>query len=315
MYIPKEVIRAVKENSKDKSKETMQCLLEMKYSRQFIRGRVLNEINNMNLTKDYDHAVKLVDNYRFGEYYESKEKRLQQLVLNSQEIVLEVLAAVCVNKGEQPIHATASRLANNLGYENTLEGIKTAAELIGLIGSETEALYWIVLPTRRKVLSTDSIVQLSEELSLFIEQCQYLPPMVCEPKYVKGKYNMDTSHISLKGSLILGKHTHHQELLDYEAINIANQVKLSLDEDILAFEERPSKSLDTQEKVIQFNKINIDSTNIYNEILEAGNKFWFTWKYDFRGRMYSQGYHINIQSTDYKKALISLAKKEVINCE
>ena len=40
--------------------------------------------------------------------------------------------------------------------------------------------------------------------------------------------------------------------------------------------------------------------------------FYFTWKYDKRGRIYSQGYHVNIQSTSFKKSLINLHNKLVV---
>ena len=47
-------------------------------------------------------------------------------------------------------------------------------------------------------------------------------------------------------------------------------------------------------------------------ILE-GNKFYFTWKFDSRGRMYSQGYHCNLQATEYKKAILNFSHEELIN--
>ena len=45
----------------------------------------------------------------------------------------------------------------------------------------------------------------------------------------------------------------------------------------------------------------------------CGNKFYFTHKVDKRGRLYCQGYHINYQSASYKKAMIELANKEIID--
>jgi hypothetical protein len=39
--------------------------------------------------------------------------------------------------------------------------------------------------------------------------------------------------------------------------------------------------------------------------------FYFLHKYDSRGRIYSQGYHINIQGTEYDKAILDFAERKV----
>jgi DNA-directed RNA polymerase len=40
--------------------------------------------------------------------------------------------------------------------------------------------------------------------------------------------------------------------------------------------------------------------------------FHLTHKVDKRGRIYSQGYHVNTQGAAFKKAMIELAKEELI---
>ena len=54
------------------------------------------------------------------------------------------------------------------------------------------------------------------------------------------------------------------------------------------------------------------SLEVMQAIATLGNEFWLTHKYDRRGRTYAVGYHINTQGTDYNKAVLELAKKEVI---
>ena len=43
-----------------------------------------------------------------------------------------------------------------------------------------------------------------------------------------------------------------------------------------------------------------------------GENFYFVWRYDSRGRSYSSGYDLNLQSNEYGKALLSMHKKELI---
>ena len=61
-----------------------------------------------------------------------------------------------------------------------------------------------------------------------------------------------------------------------------------------------------------FLRLIISSRKVYQELLSYGNSFYLNWRFDKRGRMYSQGHEVNIQSTSYKKALINLTKREII---
>jgi len=47
-------------------------------------------------------------------------------------------------------------------------------------------------------------------------------------------------------------------------------------------------------------------------MVSQGNEFYLTNKVDKRGRIYSQGYHINTQGTSFKKAMIDLAHEELV---
>jgi len=87
-------------------------------------------------------------------------------------------------------------------------------------------------------------------------------------------------------------------------------IKWELDPEILQLREKPNKTLDTPEKSMQFDLMKTTSSRVYKEYTDI--PFYFMWKFDKRGRMYSSGYHINFQSTDYKKALLSFVKQEVI---
>ena len=50
----------------------------------------------------------------------------------------------------------------------------------------------------------------------------------------------------------------------------------------------------------------------YSLMANQGNKFYFGNKVDKRGRIYTQGYHINLQGTPFKKASLNFANKEQV---
>lgn len=290
-----------------------QVVLENKYSRKHIRSRVLADIVTHGLADKFDKATALVSTYLHGEYYKSKDIRVKAIRhMSTSELVEETLVAVLTSKDAQPIQAVASRLAARLPFDDIFDGIKTASELIAVI---CRADFYDVIAANSSdtgSLMVRSNVALEPCTLKAIAGTKYLPPMVCEPNELKSTGNMDNTHITYKDSLILGSPNHHELPLAIDALNIANQVKLALDEDILMFEEIPNKPLDSNKKQLQFDKMAADSLEVYNELLELGNEFYLTWKPDSRGRIYSQGYHVNIQSTGYKKALINLAHKETI---
>ena len=93
-------------------------------------------------------------------------------------------------------------------------------------------------------------------------------------------------------------------------------MKLSLDTHVLQQQEQlaPAKKYikDPARRQRNFEAMREASKIVYKDILEHGNEFYFCWKFDTRGRMYNQGYHVTIQGNEYKKALIDLAEKHII---
>jgi len=202
-------------------------------------------------------------------------------------------------------------LITALKLENNEENVKTLSEIVILL-TETD-FYDVILPVDSESGSIEIISNycLSEKTKETISNYEYLPPLVVKPARVTS--NIQKVYYSKKESVLLGQHNHHNEYLNLNALNIANSTALSLDADIINIEETPNKVLDTFDKRRAFDLMKKTSNQIYADILENDNKFYFTWKFDFRGRMYSSGYHINIQGTEYKKALISLAKPIKLN--
>ncbi len=99
-------------------------------------------------------------------------------------------------------------------------------------------------------------------------------------------------------------------------INRMNGIQLSLNLPLLrAMSEKPTFQLDTTQKKEQWTLFIKNSYKTYLELARGDNKFYLEWKYDTRGRCYSEGYYINPQGSSFKKAICQLAHKEIVNLE
>lgn len=283
--------------------------IEAKYSRKNIRTHIMDDIDS-----DHDvfqQMVKLVTVYRSSNYYESKNKRIQQLTLTSQDIVCELLAAILPIKIVSPIQAVCAQVGIHIGFKELLDGVKTASELIAVC--EEAGVYDIYHNTdahnRTGTLGIKPNYSLDSATEAFIEQTKYLPPMLVQPR--DWTNNHTGGYLNENDSVILGQLNHHEDEQSLDVINILQNISWAINE-VVDFEELSKKALDTHDKQVQFENMTKESLQVYEDLMKLGNKFYFTWKVDKRGRMYSQGYHCNLQGTEYKKAILNFSKKELI---
>ncbi len=298
------------------SKRLAQIVIEERYSRKEVRSRVKKY-----LVQDSEFYLKIVEACHYinqwleqPKDYLSKELRLKQFQssdVSVEDVVLDIVVTTMVN-GYSNIQSICGQVAPSLGYEDIYDGVTTVAEMITIIGIHTD-LIDIIMPEDSELdsITIEANYQLSEELLQYIAHTKYLPPMIVKPVTVFNNYDFD--YYTVESSKILGSNNHHNMPIALDVLNILNSVQLELDIYTLQNKEVPNHELDTPKKREQFDRMVIASEAVYEELLkEADGKFYLTWKYDKRGRIYSQGYHVNIQSTDYKKSLINLAKKEQI---
>ena len=287
-----------------------QAEFEAQYSRANVRHKIMQDI-------EYDHvifikAVSLIDKYRSGSYYHSKTLRIASLVMSSTDIATELFIAVLPIKEISPIQAVATLLGSRLtGITGLLDQVKTAAELLAVC--ELSSAYTIYhsedYQNNTGTMGIRAEYSLDADTQDFINQTKYLPPMIHEP--IPWSSNLNGGYLQGSKSLILGHLNHHGESQALAAINILQSIAWSIN-NMVEYVEPPSKDLDTPQQIQQFDIMKDQSTVVYNELRTHGNKFYFVWKYDKRGRMYSQGYHCNLQGTEYKKAILNFAKKELI---
>jgi hypothetical protein len=159
---------------------------------------------------------------------------------------------------------------------------------------------------------------ISADVQADIDRFQYPLPMVVEPKELKG--NKQSGYYLNNSSVIL-KQNHHDDDVCLDHINRMNRVKFKVNFDTASMIKNQWRNLDKPKdgetqadfdrRVRAFNKYDQTAKGVLETLIEHGNEFFFTHKYDKRGRTYCQGHHANYQGTPWNKAVIEFAQGEV----
>lgn len=288
-----------------------QEMIEYQYSKKKIDTRIREEIElNPDMIEKRKFGVQLLEQWLSKTYYESKNKRLEQVKgMCLDTIVTSVFVGVAYYQREELFTSVSAQLAGRLGFDDKLDSIKIMAEIIAVL-CETDA-FDINKADRMASLMVQSRIPLSNTLIDAINHSEYLPPMVCKPNKLINNYS--SGYLTEVGSLILGKGNHHEGDICLDVLNKMNQVELKLDKDFLSsVEEDPTFEIKTLEQQELWKSFKQQSYRFYTLMFEQGNKFYLTHKVDKRGRIYSCGYHITTQGTSFKKAMIELANEEVV---
>ena len=288
-----------------------QISIEEQYNRKPIDKKIRAEIQASEfMQQKVDAGVHLLTEYMGKDYYESKNARIAQLQgMDLEALVLDVFVGVAYCQTPELFTAVTAQMAGRLKFSDRADGIRTIAEIMAVL-CMTDA-FDIQKEDRMASLVVISRLPLSKDLLRYIEQSQYLPPMVCKPMDLEN--NFSSGYLTHNDSLILGSGNHHDGDLCLDVLNKINQVPLRLATDFLSsVEEDPTFDLDTPEKREQWDTFKRRSYNFYLLIAQYGNRFYLTHKVDKRGRIYAQGYHINPQGTAFKKAMVELAEEELV---
>lgn len=252
-----------------------------------------------------------IENYLEGEYYDSKNERLETLrtfvdMKGMEHLLIKILCAVIHTQNSQTYQQCIGYLQAALPHEDSFARAVTAGELIALGASDSRrGLYSIVrndrdytnIEVNRWHLIDDKLLSSFD----WINDSCFNPPLVEKPLEVKDNYHC--GYHTIREPLILGDYTMHDGPQNLEAINTLNEIEWLLDPHVLAEPEpspKPFKNRQARENFIQMVQ---ESQHIYELLSEE--PFWFAWQYDSRGRIYSHGYHVNFQAAEYKKALLN----------
>ena len=314
---------------------TRQEAIEARYSRkhidQYIRDSILG---NPAMVAKIAQGVQLIEDYKGKTYYASKNTRIAQLDgLDIEALVLDIFVGIAYCQREELFTSVTAQLASRLKFDDKADAIKTVAELVAVL-CETDA-FDINKASAMASLMIQSQIPLEDTLLEYINNSQYLPPMVCEPLELTNNYS--SGYLTHTDSLILRGYNHHDGDICLDVLNTVNRVALRLDTEFVGtVEEDPNaeftadraidaaaekgkhitqaQALEVVAKQIEnWKRFKGQSYEFYLMLATQGNEFYLTNKVDKRGRIYSQGYHLNTQGASHKKACVELAKEELVD--
>jgi len=211
------------------------------------------------------------------------------------ELFIKLFSLILKDSNRRPIQAIASQIGNSALMPDALTAFEWGILLLkeckdsGLYTFKYVDNEWYIYPNFTLDIKT----------KLKLAKLHYLPPMKTRP--LKWTNNENGGWLWENKHLILGhKFNRHDEPLAYDVINKLQDIAWEIDPDTYLFEEQTNHMINKQ----QFLKV-------INEYL--GTHFHFVWRYDSRGRSYSSGYDLNLQTNEYGKSLLSLHNKELIS--
>ncbi|QWY83480.1 RNAP1-like RNA polymerase protein [Rhizobium phage RHph_X2_28B] len=162
-------------------------------------------------------------------------------------------------------------------------------------------------------------IGISEDVQEEIDKYQYPLPMIVEPQKIHR--NDQSAYLTGGGSVIL-KNNHHDDDVCLDHLNKVNAVKFRINHITATMIKNEWKNLDKpkedeeykdyQKRVKQFEKYDRTAKDVMMHLEVADNEFYLTHKYDKRGRIYCQGYHVNYQGTPWNKAVIEFVEGELV---
>lgn len=158
---------------------------------------------------------------------------------------------------------------------------------------------------------------ISDDVQREIDQFQYPLPMVVKPRQIKD--NRDSGYLLGKASVIL-KNNHTEDDVCLDHLNRMNKVALTINMSTVLMVRNQWRNLDKakegetkqdfERRKKAFEKYDRTSKDVMALLMQHSDRFWMTHRYDKRGRVYCQGYHVNYQGTPWNKAVVEFADKE-----
>lgn len=161
-----------------------------------------------------------------------------------------------------------------------------------------------------------------------LDRFQYPLPMVTQPKKIthnrQNGYRADSTSRSLV-VLRTGKYRQFYEDADVclDHLNRMNSIPFTLNTQVVSLIDNEWSDLDKRRagetqadyeaRVKAFERYDECSKDVVHALSQLRNTFWMTHKYDRRGRVYCQGYHINYQGNPWNKAVVEFAEKELVD--
>lgn len=214
--------------------------------------------------------------------------------VSNKDIFIKLFSILMKDDVNKPIQAIATQMGYAAGINDPARAFEWGIILIK--NCRDSGLYFIKQIDEEWYVCSNFV--LNDNVREKIDKLQYLPPMKTIPR--DWTNNHDGGWMWENKHLILGKRPNqHDAPLAYDVINRLQSIPWEIDSATYLLEKETNKSM-SRKKFLR----------VIDEYI--GNPFYFVWRYDSRGRSYSSGYHINLQSNEYAKALLSLHNKEHI---
>jgi hypothetical protein len=253
-----------------------------------------------------------------GELFTSKNTRIEALrdhiaVYGLDDIMIALVAAVIRNKEDQTIQQVIGYLQAYMPHEDHFDRAQTAGELIA-VTAHPGRLYQIERPEsseapRVKVNYWPLIRQLFQDTFRYIEDTFFNPPLISPPKEVTSRHSC--GYYTFDEKVILGSsYTQHDDQLDLETLNILGKIPWTLDPFVIAQPEPlPAKCVATQD-ILNFRHHADEARRVYDVL--GSESFYIPWQYCSRGRLYTHGHHVNLQSYTYKKVALNFNDYQIV---
>ena len=164
--------------------------------------------------------------------------------------------------------------------------------------------------TGNGALMVEPLVVIGKRAMQAIDDFAYLPPLISKPKVLT--HNRDSAYNNVNKFKVFKSIGDEGREIRLDVLNSFNSTALSIDEHVLKTPMRPKSQL-TKDNVEQFIAFRNKALEVYQYILDNGNVFYLDHSYEFRGRVFSLGHWIHMQSMPYIKALINLKEPYELN--
>jgi len=264
---------------------------EQKYSKRMASNIILDGIlGDVPLDMEFN-ILSRIEEYRSTEYYDSKNTRISMLPSNY-DVFTSLLVTVLSKEWIRPIQEVGTLLGMSLGIHHPVDAVKTGAEILAITEGQ---LFEITYDSEGTYVQSN--FSLGKNIKKQLGRLQYLPPMKQKP--IDWCNNHDGGWLWEKKSVLLGKNKHHNYKQALDVLNTLQGIAWEIDPTVLIEEENSNKTMDQKQFL-----------RVAGEYI--GQPFHFVWRFDTRGRSYSSGYDLNVQSNEYGKALLSLANKRKV---
>ena len=171
-------------------------------------------------------------------------------------------------------------------------------------------------------------LQMPAEVERELDLYQYPLPMMVHPDVIRT--NQENGYLTKEcnRSLVVlraGKSSSFYATEDVclDHLNRVNSISLTLNMTVANLIDNEWSNLDRrkqgetqaayEQRLKAFEKYDSSSKDVMHALMGLRDRFWLTHKYDRRGRVYCQGYHVTYQGNSWNKAVIEFANKELID--